>query len=234
MSNEFVLIKGYGGAYAINNQGDIVSYKRAGKTVPVAHVGKPGHAKRVNLSPDKTQQDSCRVDRLVALHFVGNPNNYRYLHNLSGDPADVSHTNLEWRDYPPRKFIMSREDRAKLAAAFFACNLSIEEFAKGYTISSRTVRSYILEWSEDNDYKEEYDERMEQNVRDNISKYRLNRSTPVSQYTAKGVLVREYRSLTEASSLTDIPVQRIYYSVHNPNKQAGGFIWKLTLPKTTP
>lgn len=233
MSDEFVPIKGYEGDYEINNQGIVRSLKPRNEGMHMARIGKPGNAVRVNLSNKTHKTESYRLDALMAKHFVPNPNGYKYLHNLSGDKSDLSHTNYEYREYPPRRHTYSREKIEELSREYLNSDVSIEQFAKKFDVASKTLRGYIVEWCEDNGFKEEYLVRVEDTMQKTITENRLDRATPVSQHNSKGVLLRSYRSLTEAHRVTGIPIPSIYRSAHNPVHRAGGFIWKLTLPKTT-
>lgn len=49
---------------------------------------------------------------------------------------------------------------------------------------------------------------------------------PVIQYTADGVFVKEYPSISEAGRTSDVNMKNIQRTLHGHSKTAGGFIWK--------
>jgi group I intron endonuclease len=56
-------------------------------------------------------------------------------------------------------------------------------------------------------------------------------SKPIAQYTKEGVLVREYKSITEADEMSGVKRSNIQQTLYGNTKTAGGFVWKF-IPKT--
>lgn len=56
-------------------------------------------------------------------------------------------------------------------------------------------------------------------------------SKPIAQYTKEGILLREYKSITEAGEISGIKRPNIQRSLYDHTKTAGGFVWKF-IPKT--
>ena len=97
----FVPIKGYEGLYEISNYGTIVSLPR---------IDNKGHNLKRRILTRKRypngypfislckcgvkQQDS--IHRLVAIHFVSNPNNKPQVNHIDGNKENAYFKNLEW------------------------------------------------------------------------------------------------------------------------------------------
>lgn len=98
--NQFKPIKRYEGLYSITTNGDVIS-----------HGGKSNHKKDIVLRPsiDKDgyrrvalkhmkKTEYFRVCRLVALHFIPNPNGYPFVNHIDENKANDTACNLEWVD----------------------------------------------------------------------------------------------------------------------------------------
>ena len=89
-------IKGYNGEYIITSKGKVFSIKN-GKFKELKqseHNGKqPYHY--VSLS-NKGKKKNWFVHRLVALHFLDNPNNLPQVNHKDGDVHNNDVSNLEW------------------------------------------------------------------------------------------------------------------------------------------
>jgi len=58
-------------------------------------------------------------------------------------------------------------------------------------------------------------------------------SKPIAQYTTENILVKEYRSIAEADSISGVKKSNIQHALTKETRTAGGFIWKY-LPKPNP
>lgn len=97
MNEKWVSVNGYEGIYEISNYGNVASlnYNRTGK--------------RKNLTPklnnkgylwvelrNKGNKKCCLIHRLVAEHFLENPNNYNLVNHKDENTQNNLYNNLEW------------------------------------------------------------------------------------------------------------------------------------------
>jgi hypothetical protein len=92
MNELWVDIKGYEGHYRISNTGIVFSIKR-GKSL-IGGRNECGYA-HVSLSK-KNKTKTHRLNRLVAIHFIPNPDNLPEVNHKDGDKNNNSILNLEW------------------------------------------------------------------------------------------------------------------------------------------
>ena len=89
-------IVGYEGKYEISNKGNVktLSYKRTGKERLLSERITAGY-NRVALYNDGEISNKL-VHRLVAEHFIPNPNNYKEVNHIDGNKLNNHFENLEW------------------------------------------------------------------------------------------------------------------------------------------
>lgn len=85
-------VKGYEGLYCISSAGDIYSLKRKQYITPFET--EYGYLK-ATLSKDSIKRNK-KVDKLVAEHFILNPNNYPCVRHLDNDIKNNNADNLAW------------------------------------------------------------------------------------------------------------------------------------------
>lgn len=90
--NTFIDIQGYPG-YMINKAGMIWSNK-SGIYMKTGY-DKDGYV-RVGLRNPGKNSYPFMLHRLIALHFIPNPNNYSEINHMDGDKANNDISNLEW------------------------------------------------------------------------------------------------------------------------------------------
>ena len=100
-------IKGYEGLYQISNYGRVKSlyswnghrHVKDNKILKCSH-SRPSSKKSYQRSIVKLYKNgkkkNYKVHRLVAEHFIPNPNNYKAVNHLDCNPMNNKVTNLEW------------------------------------------------------------------------------------------------------------------------------------------
>lgn len=103
-SIKFVPVKGYEGSYEISSNGDIKSLKRVrqdGRIYPEkimkANISNTGYCSVTLYGNGITWK--IAVHRLVAFHFLSNPNNLPCVNHKDGNPLNNNVSNLEWCSY---------------------------------------------------------------------------------------------------------------------------------------
>lgn len=92
-------IDGYNGKYQISNEGNVRSFSRwkNGGLLKFGKCGNPGPYKTVQLVKTSRKDTKCfYVHRLVAQHFLDNPNNYNEVNHIDGNTLNNNVNNLEW------------------------------------------------------------------------------------------------------------------------------------------
>ena len=101
MFEEWKAIAGYEQYYHISNYGRVKSLKRRNRNVDMLMSpikgGGGGKYRAVSLSVSGKIKKQF-VHRLVATAFLPNPQSYREVNHLDGDPSNNIVTNLEWCD----------------------------------------------------------------------------------------------------------------------------------------
>lgn len=99
-------ILGYENEYHISNFGNVKSLQRVftrkdGKKLTIKEkiltpsMDKKGYP-RITLCNINKKQITPKVHRLVAEHFIENPNNYTQVNHIDGNKQNNNITNLEW------------------------------------------------------------------------------------------------------------------------------------------
>ena len=94
-------IKGYEGIYEISNLGRVKSLERLDtmgrrieERIMKCQLNKDGYL-NITLS-NKGCKKTYLLHRLVAMHFVDNPNGYNEINHIDTDPSNPVASNLEW------------------------------------------------------------------------------------------------------------------------------------------
>ena len=163
-------ITGFDKAYSITNSGDVISNKRNflrknGKPISVGfRILKPGTAfgGYLIINLNKNNQRKCyKIHRLVAEHFVPNPNNMLEVNHINGIKTDNNYSNLEWcnhkdnmkhavdkglvktgRDSPNAK-LTNRNTEKKIKKMYFESNFSLRRIARYYEVEHHLIKRII-------------------------------------------------------------------------------------------
>ena len=98
MKEEWKPIQGYEGKYWISNTGKVRNFEKELKQHPVSKNRKYNAVTLYKNGRESKKQ--FRTHRLVALHFVHNPNpeEYDQVNHIDGNTFNNNYTNLEWCD----------------------------------------------------------------------------------------------------------------------------------------
>lgn len=88
-------IKGFEGYYQISNRGRLKSFNQLKEGRILSNKNQFGWYLTVNLV-SANERVTTRIHRLVAQHFIPNPEGKRYVNHLNGDKQDNRVENLEW------------------------------------------------------------------------------------------------------------------------------------------
>lgn len=94
LNETWVFIKGTEEKYAVSNEGRVVSFWKQKPIIMKPRLCKNGYLALVLYLP--TLEKTERVHRLVAMHFVDNPEQKPEVNHKNGIKTDNTATNLEW------------------------------------------------------------------------------------------------------------------------------------------
>lgn len=123
MNEEWRDIKGYEGKYQISSLGRVKSLKNSKgnyREKILSNTPTKGGYLRVNLYKNNKKK-TFTIHKLVAIHFISNPNNYKEVNHKDEDKTNNCVSNLEWctREYNNKygtriqRFSESRKDKCK-------------------------------------------------------------------------------------------------------------------------
>lgn len=91
---EYKQIIGYEGLYEISSQGDVISTRFNKRKVLKQGMMTSGY-KMVSLKKD-CKQKCFSIHRLLAIHFLSNPDNLPQVNHIDGNKLNNELSNLEW------------------------------------------------------------------------------------------------------------------------------------------
>lgn len=157
MKEQWKILKGYKGYYKISNLGrvkSVVVTKTISRGRPATKkekiltnfINKNGYP-IITIRFNK-KSTTYLVHRLVADHFVENPNNYKIVNHIDGDKSNCKANNLEWTTsslnqkhaYATglKKRKLSPEDKKEIII-LRSCGLTYYEIADKFNVSYQIV-----------------------------------------------------------------------------------------------
>lgn len=88
------LIEGYSGLYEITSDGRVISTRFNKRKILRTGIMTSGYA-TVNLKKEGKQR-SWSLHRLLAIHFIDNPDNKKEVNHIDGNKLNNNLANLEW------------------------------------------------------------------------------------------------------------------------------------------
>lgn len=150
-------IKGYEGKYIISNYGEVVSLPRYKQNKSKLQYVEPREIKTcVNkkngyvyiLLCNDSKEKNFRLHRLVAEHFIDNPNNYKQVNHIDGNKQNNKADNLEWctasyniKDMYKRN---GKYEKDKAIIKDYLQLKSCKKVAKIHNLSSEYIRQILI------------------------------------------------------------------------------------------
>ena len=165
-------VKGYEGLYKISSYGRIFRYSRQWKsgrngsqikTLPESEVKTRllRNYLACNLCKNGIRKD-FKIHRLVAIHFIDNPDNKPFVNHIDGNKLNNNVNNLEWvtekentqhaiktglRDVYKNKRTLGIDVAKEIKWKWFNTDITRKEIINEYKISKRVLSNLITEKS---------------------------------------------------------------------------------------
>lgn len=195
-------IEGYEGKYKISSLGRILLIgiysdgRRYKERIKKTRFGKDGY-EYTALTDWNGNVKTFKIHRLVALHFIPNPNNYPCIDHIDTIKANNKVENLRWCTYA-----MNANNPITKQHLSIACKkYSTQEFVR----EKRRVNALKKE-----------------NIEARITKV----IKAVEQYSRDGVYIKSFRSATEAALEVGGNATSIIRACKGRRPSAYGFIWQ--------
>lgn len=249
IKEEWRPVVGYEGIYEVSNTGKVnaLNYHREKIKKPLKISDEKGY-KFVFLYKNGSPQ-RAQIHRLVAMAFIQNPNNFPVINHKDENPSNNNVENLEWCTQQYNLNYGTRVRRASLKnskkvlqftrdgefiAQYSSFKDAQEKTGLQYTNISKVCRGlrefcggYRWKYIDDetaNRSKRKNDEEKKRILK--TKKITTIYQVPVIQYTKKGEMVKEYRTIYDAHKETGIAKRVIYDNCRGVNKSTRKFIFK--------
>lgn len=155
-------IVGYEGLYLISNSGRVLSITRfrdngkgkyRQKTKELKQTLSSTGYKKVELYKNKIKK-TVKVHRLVATHFIANPENLNVINHIDGNKLNNDYKNLEWvsqseniqHAYDNNLIDSFDIDKRSLEELYINKNMSANEIAKLFNISQTPIINKLKDY----------------------------------------------------------------------------------------
>lgn len=147
-------IEEYGGIYQISNTGKVFNTKRK---IFLKGFGSGRNQEYTAFQLSKKGiSKSFYLHRLLAIHFIPNPNNHRDVHHINDNKSDNRLENLQWIDQKEHCSIspkgyglknvngkLTQEQVLDIKKNYIPYKTPFEYFAKKYNVSRGTIQKII-------------------------------------------------------------------------------------------
>ena len=157
----FVDIKGYDGRYKIGNKGTIIGLSRSKDNrynnkqwILKQYENKNGYM-YVTLQKDKKRK-TIKVHRLVAEHFIENPNNYPCVNHIDNNRKNNDVSNLEWVTHKQNMEHAVKNHRFDNMAKLNSERMKGNKL-NGYIYANEITKKKIIQCDLDDNFIKEYE-----------------------------------------------------------------------------
>ena len=157
----FVDIKGYDGRYKIGNKGTIIGLSRSKDNrynnkqwILKQYENKNGYM-YVTLQKDKKRK-TIKVHRLVAEHFIENPNNYPCVNHIDSNRKNNDVSNLEWVTHKQNMEHAVKNHRFDNMAKLNSERMKGNKL-NGYIYANEITKKKIIQCDLDDNFIKEYE-----------------------------------------------------------------------------
>lgn len=218
-------IEGYAGRYTINEHGEIYSLL---SNKYLSRCADSHGYPLVVLCTETGKRKTCKVHRLVALHFIPNPNNLPVINHIDGNKLNSLVSNLEWCTHqhnaqhavdmglssPTGREQVLTDERLAACQMAYDHGIPIKELTILYGVSRGAIEDYINFGTESRQL--------------HITNGIKARSHKINQFTLDGLFIREWESMSQAARELEINQGSISNACRGRIKTAGGYRWQQT------
>lgn len=230
-------VKGYENQYRITSNGQIF---RVGRPYPLKYSINPQNGYPYVSLWKENKGKTFSVHRLVAEHFIPNPDNKPNVNHKDSDRTNFCVTNLEWCTQKENiqhgydHGFMSQEARRKFNS--YEMDLLLKAVLAGETITaiaSQTGASLgrlslnMRRHAKKEGLLEEYEKELKRQKKARNQAVNEDRKQPILQLDKEGSLVAEYESLNAAARHLGVSSGNISNVLNGRANTCGGFRWKL-------
>jgi len=232
------LINGFNGRYMVNIQGEVFSFA-TGKLVKLKEIMCTSGYKRVTLYPPNTtgRRVYRRIHRVVAEHFIPNPENKPCINHKDGDKLNNTISNLEWCTYrenaqhaikvgltPLKQRTLTLHEFNRCKELYLKSELTWESAANKFGVTRRALDMYLNELSAED--AKQCQLKQQEKKRKGAKAAGEKTSKPVLQLSIDDRPIRKWKSLIAAAKALGIGQGNISNVLAGRQITTGGYKWQ--------